>query len=80
MCFYSCVQIPPPCIIPGYEEGGEVPYVIVADAAFPLRPDLLRPYPGARTTILEPKQRIFNYRLSRARNTVECAFGILSQR
>ncbi|CAI6352960.1 unnamed protein product [Macrosiphum euphorbiae] len=37
----------------------------------------LRPYPGRGLT---NTRRIFNYRLSRARRTVECAFGVLSNK
>ncbi|CAN2391923.1 DDE superfamily endonuclease [Pristimantis euphronides] len=51
-----------------------VPYVMVSDEAFPLMPNLLRPYPRRG---LNARRRIFNVRLSRARRVVECAFGIM---
>ena len=55
-----------------------VPYNIVADDAFPLKPYLLKPFP--RADLWNVGKRVFNYRLSRARRTVENAFGILSSR
>lgn len=54
-----------------------LPYVIVADNAFPLRKNLMKPYPFRSLQI--PK-KVFNARLSRARHTVEHAFGILASR
>ena len=54
------------------------PFVIVADDAFPLKNYILKPYP--RSTLWDLSKRVFNYRLSRARRTVENAFGILASR
>ena len=53
--------------------GKDIAPVILGDPAYPLLPWLLRPYPENKNT--ERKQRRFNYRLSRARVTVENAFG-----
>ncbi|OXA55232.1 protein ALP1-like [Folsomia candida] len=54
-----------------------LPHVILSDDAFSLKPNLMKPYPGK---FLPANQRIFNYRMSRARMTVENSFGILSAR
>ena len=63
--------------LPGSSELGPMPHIIVGDEAFPLKPYLMRPYPGKKVPDAE---RIFNYRLSRARRLVENAFGILAAR
>lgn len=59
------------------ETGMKVPYVFVADNAFPMNEHILKEFFNHNLSI---KQRIFNYRLHRARRYVECAFGILSNK
>jgi len=57
--------------------GHRTPYFIIGDDAFPLHKRIMKPYSGKD---LHRKERIFNYRLSRARRCIEIAFGILSAR
>lgn len=71
------LNVPRDTYLLGTEE--YMPYVIVADAAFPLQKCLMRPYPGNQTINNEGK-KVFNYRLSRARRVSENAFGILARR
>ncbi|XP_069839531.1 uncharacterized protein [Dendropsophus ebraccatus] len=68
--------IPEPRQLPG-SSGPPAPFVIVADEGFALAPHVLRPFPRRG---LDERRRIFNYRLTRARRYVECAFGILSSK
>lgn len=54
-----------------------IPYHIVADDAFALKTWMMKPYSHKSQ---EPTERIYSYRLSRARRVVENAFGLLQMR
>lgn len=54
----------------------EVPYMILADKAFALNEYTMKPFEG--NPAVGSPERVFNYRLSRARRVSENAFGILS--
>ncbi|KAK7881457.1 hypothetical protein WMY93_029866 [Mugilogobius chulae] len=69
------LDFPPAESLPGTD--AVMPHMFIGDEAYPLRPDLMKPYPFRN---LNSSQRIYNYRLSRARRVVENAFGILANR
>ncbi|GFQ97232.1 DDE Tnp4 domain-containing protein [Trichonephila clavata] len=69
------LDLPCPVEIPGTTK--MLPFLFIGDEAFPLKSNLMRPYPGVA---LSKDKAIFNYRLSRARRCVENAFGIMASR
>ena len=69
------IGFPQPDPLPG--DDADMPYFLVGDDAFALRTWMMKPY--SKRHLTDP-ERIFNYRLSRARRIVENGFGILSHR
>ena len=69
--------MPEPKLLSNYENGKAMPLVLVGDEAFAFSEHILRPYPSRN---LSQKQRIFSYRLTRARRMIECSFGILANK
>ena len=69
------LQLPPPATVNGMAE--KLPFHIIEDDTFPLSTELMKSYPQRQ---LDKPKRIFNYRFSCARRTVENAFGILANR
>ena len=53
------MNLPPPCCLPGGNE--EVPFVLVGDDAFALKPYLMKPYAQQG---LDAEKRVYNYRHS----------------
>ncbi|CAB3249202.1 unnamed protein product [Arctia plantaginis] len=76
MMLDASLKIPEPCPLTTDLET-RVPYVIIGDEGFGIHENLMRPFSG---THLDKNKRIFNYRLTRARRYVECAFGILANK
>nr|XP_022907898.1 protein ALP1-like [Onthophagus taurus] len=71
------LNIPYPVELPGTNQKAN--FVIVGNEAFPLKPNLLRPYSSPQQRD-DTTKKIFNYRLSRARRCSENAFDILAQK
>lgn len=66
------VNTPPPTELPG--TANKEHYVLIADEAFPLQTNLLKPF-ARRDQEHDMLKKIYNYRLSRACRVVENAFG-----
>lgn len=70
----NTLNVPEPSAVGQYK----LPFVLLGDDAYPLSPYLMRSY--ARSSQLDLRKKIYNYRHSRARRVVESAFGILAAR
>ena len=73
----TTANLPPAEPLPDDANGPDINYFMIGDDAFALKGWLLKGYPNRGLT---QKERVFNYRLSRARRVVENAFGILANR
>lgn len=77
MLYSDHLNVPKPTPLSNMSQDKSFPFVFVADEAFALGTNVLRPFPSRALT---SERKIFNYRLSRARRFVECAFGIMSNK
>lgn len=77
LIYNKSLNLPKSAPLKNDPSGLSMPFVFVADEAFAMAENLLRPYPSKSLTTT---RRIFNYRLSRARRFVECAFGMLANK
>jgi len=65
-----------PQLVPLNRREKSVPYFFIGDEAFPLSENLMKVYPGQHPK--GSKERIFNYRICRARRVVENVFDLAS--
>jgi len=54
-----------------------MPLYFVGDKAFPLKPNLMRPFPRREFNFVKT---MFNGKLSSTRRTIECTFGLLTKK
>ena len=71
------VRLPQAEPLPNSNSNSNIPYYLVADDAFPLKPYLMKPYAYRG---MDEDKRIANYRMSRGRRISENGFGILASR
>lgn len=69
-------NIPPPQQLPNSLV--QTTFAFVADEIFGLSKNIMKPF--AKKSQLSKEEKIFNYRLARARWTIECAFGIMNEK
>jgi len=55
----NTLDIPEPIVLPGWEKKDKFPHYFVADEAFPLKTNIMRPFPKRS---LNKERRIYNYR------------------
>ena len=71
----NMLNVPPDQVI--VEVMDPLPYLIVTDDDFPLRKDLMKPYPFGN---LSHEKKVFIYRHSREKRAMENVFGIMANR
>lgn len=71
----STLNLPGPSCLPGRKHF-PVPFVLLADDAFPLQINVMKAFPGLHDK--GSVSRVFNYRHCRGRRVVENVFGIMS--
>ncbi|GFR63957.1 protein ANTAGONIST OF LIKE HETEROCHROMATIN PROTEIN 1 [Elysia marginata] len=71
----NILKVPKPTTLPA--SNVLAPFVFIADEAYPLLPYLMKSYSGGDLPL---EQECYNKRLSHARKSVECAFGILTSK
>ena len=74
--FEEATTLPEPVELEGCHFN-PLPFFLLGDEILPLKPWLLKPYPG---TNLTEEKLVYNYRLSRCRRVIESTFGILVAR
>lgn len=70
----NAINLPPPSRLPNSDTC--LPYVFLADAAFALSTNIMKPFPGHHAA--GTPERLFNQKLSSSRVAVENTFGIMS--
>ena len=68
--FEDRLNLPRAKVLPDAPNLGPLAYAFVADEAFPIKPNMMRPYPGGRGH-LPLHKATFNYRLLRSRRIVK---------
>lgn len=75
--YNGTLNLPQARPLPNEPKNDPLPFVFLADEGFGLDTNLMKPYPRKGLTY---EKKVFNYRLSRGRRIVECAFGILANK